>query len=151
MLALRNFRQLPPFLRAVSVVGLLLILASLALSTVLVFHIQPFYPPSAADSSRIQLVSLNLGLVGLIGGMLLTNYNIRMRQLGGIPFPLGTWRSQAIALVVLTAAPLCGLILGLYIPPLTKAYGVAFGISVLGAWIALGGFFWMLLWRPPAR
>lgn len=151
MLVLRNFRHLPPLLRVVSIVGVLLILASLALSTVLVFHIQPFFPQSDADASRLQLVSLNLGLLGLIGAMLLTNFNMRMRQLGGTPFPLDTWRSQMLALMVLTALPLCGLLLALVLSPALKTYGIAFGISVLGMWVALGGFFWMLLWRAPAR
>lgn len=144
----RNFRRLPPLLRVVSIVGVVFILGSLALSTVLVLHVQPFFPLSAVDTSRIQLVSINLGMLGVIGAMVITNYTMRFRQMGGTQFPLDTWKSQSIAILVMAALPLCGLVLALVIPPSLKVYGIAFGISILGGWLALGAFLWMLFWRP---
>lgn len=145
---MRYFRHLPPLLRMASVVGLLLILASLALSTALLFHVQPFLPQAAVDTSRMQLVSMNLGLLGLVVVIVILNHNIRFRQLATAQFPLSNWQSQLLAIAVLWVLPLCALAVALFFPPSLRIYSIAFGISVFGAWMTLGAFFWLLLWRP---
>ena len=131
-----------------SVVGILLIVTSLALATVLFFHVQPFFPQSAEDTSRAQLVSMNLGLLGLAIVIVITNHNLRFRQMEGAQFPLSNRQRQLLAIVALWALPLCALAVALFFPPSLKIYGIAFGITVFGAWVTLGVFFWLLLWRP---
>lgn len=142
---MRAIRRLPPLLRAVYGWGFLYILVSLALSTVLLFHIQPFSTLSEADTRRIQLISMGMGVLGLIDIIVVMTYNTRFHQPNRRSFPFDSWQRQALAIVLTSALPLCGLALAIVISPATKAYNFAFGISILGALALLVGMFVMII------
>lgn len=131
---MRFIRHLPPPLRVVGILGFLCILASLVLSTAQVFHLHPFSLPTGVYSSRIQLVAMNLGLLGLAVIFTLNAY--RMRHVN-MRLPLATWQRQARTILFVAILPLVALTLALVIPPTLSIYGIAFGISVLAAVVTL--------------
>ncbi len=144
---MRYFRRLSPFSRVAGALGFLLILASLALASVSLVTSWMSYPHFSADSSRTELVALDLGLLGLVFFTVLNNHTVR-RQLDRRPFPSDSWQGQIPIIMLLAAFPLCALTLAIFIPPTLSVYGVAFGASVLAAMVSLVGQFVLILsWR----
>ena len=144
---MRYFRRLSPFSRVTGALGFLLILASLALATVSLITSWSSYPHFSADSSRTELVAIDLGLLGLVFFTVLNNGTMR-RQLDRRPYPFASWQSQTRIIMLLAAFPLCALTLAIFIPPTLSVYGIAFGASVLAAIVSLVGQFVLILsWR----
>ena len=130
----RRHRQLSLFLRVAHILGLLLILASLAQSTMMVFHLQPFPLLAGVNGSRMELVALDVGLLGLAVIATLSAYQSRHMIMR---LPPTSWQSQARTMVLLAVLPLCGLILALFIPPTRSIYGIAFAVSLLAIFVVM--------------
>ena len=58
------------------------------------------------------------------------------RQPDGESVQFGSWQRQVLALVV-TALPLCGLALALFVPPTAPVFELVFPVSILGAVVLL--------------
>ena len=129
---MRYFRHMSPISRVFGAVGLLLILASFALASASLFMSWMSYPHVAAGLSRADLVSMDLGLLGLAVIIVLNDRNIR-RALDRPPFSPSSWQSQIRIILLVAALPLCGLSLAILLPPSLSIYGLAFGISALAA------------------
>ncbi len=150
---MRDFRRLPPFLRIVSVVGLLFIIGSLILFVAnffafLVFHMS-FHPAillalEPPYDFRALVISVNLCLLSLACSAVVNTYTRRFRQPDQGPLPLSSWRSQARWLALIGALPLCAIILALAISPAATLFGLVFGVSLLGALLFLGAFLAMI-------
>ena len=147
---MRYFRRLSLFSRVAGTLGFLLILASLALATVSLIAFWSSHPHVAADDSRIQLVSMNFGILGL-AVIAVLNANTIRRQLDRRPFSPASWQSQMRAIMLLAALPLCALTWALFVPPSFSVYGLAFGIDMLEAWVLLIALFVLIVRRLPAR
>jgi hypothetical protein len=141
---MRDFRLLPPFLRILSVLGLLfamiplivfiaLFIVSLAnrLSVNLV-NLPPFRLGLPNDA-QLSIIAVNILLIGLACSAVVNTYAKRFRQPSQGPFPLTTWRSQARAIALMGALPLCAIILALVISPALTLFGLVFAVSLLGA------------------
>lgn len=148
---MRYYRRLPPFSREIWIVGLLLTVASLVLSTVLVFQIRPFYPLVSADATRMQLISMNLGMLGFACLVGTIGSTFRLRQWDRLPLPVVSWQSQMRTIMLLAALPLCTLTWALFVPPSLRVYGLAFGIDMLEGWVVLIALFVLIVKRLPAR
>ncbi len=98
------FRRLPPFMRAVNVIGLLLLAASILLNLLLISSWSLFHVPQA-NNGRSGVLALNLVMLGGSCVSVVGAFNERLRQ----PdrrwrIPLDSWQSQAVA-VAFAATP----------------------------------------------
>jgi hypothetical protein len=137
---MRYFRRLPPLLRVASILGLLFPLASLALLvSVLVTSLPSFlqspagFNQSSAGFDRGVVIALNLGAIGGACSTAVNTYSTRFRQPAQGPFLLSSWQSQARAIGLLAALPLCALALAVFIPPTSFAFGLVVLITFLAA------------------
>jgi|GEM_PF-6358904 len=130
---MRYFRRLPPLLRVASIVGLLFALASLALLTKLGVALVTSFPQSPPDFNRMLVIALNLGMIGGASSTTVSTYSLRFRPPAQGPFLLSSWQSQARAIGLLSALPLCALALAVFIPPATFAFGLVVLITFLAA------------------
>lgn len=146
------FRRLPPFLRVVSVLGLLFPLTALVLggaslmafSTSLASSTQP-----PMDILRISAIGMNLGLLGGACTVVLLAYATRLRQAGRGARPLPSWRSQALTLGLLAALPLCAIVLAVVIPATFPVFALAmvldFTVSILGDLVLFVAALWVII------
>jgi len=131
---------LPPLLRVVSIVGLLFLLAAIALMINSFVTGLSSSPHAYRDASRVEAIALNLLWLSLACSFAVNSYSARFRRPDGGPFPLDSWQSQVRAIVLLSALPLCGIALALVIPPTALAFGVVFPIGMLAAVVSLGAW-----------
>jgi hypothetical protein len=130
---MRNFRRLPPVLRVASLLGLQF---PLPLFTLLLISNRWFFPQSGVYASRVAVIALNLGLVGMTCAHVVQTYSARFRQPGSGPFPLEAWQSQVRAIVLPTALTICAIILAVIISPTSSAFEIVFPTSIAGAVVA---------------
>jgi hypothetical protein len=137
---MRDFRRLPLLLRVTSVMGLLFLLAVLALLTdALITWLSPV-PHSSLDSSRVGVIVPNLMLLSLAWSFPVNSYNIRFRRPDRGPLPLDSWQSQVRAIALLSALPLCGIAFALFVPPSSFAFVAVFALFILGAIVAFAAY-----------
>lgn len=119
---MRSFRRLPPLLRVVSILGLVLPLASLALlsQTLSAMLSTSAWP---ADSPRVFAIASSLTLLGLSCGLVVGMYSTRFLHPDQGPFPLDSWQSQVRALVLATVLPLGALAWAVFIPLTQPGFG----------------------------
>jgi hypothetical protein len=146
---MRDFRRLPSLLRVASILGLLFSIASLVLfvAMIVVFitsRRSSLQPP--ADSSRMDDIALNLGMLGGACVFAVNAYRTRFRQMDRRSYRLNSWQSQVRAIGALAMLPLCAIILAVVIPQDSLAYLLVFGVSMLAALALLGAYLWMSTW-----
>jgi hypothetical protein len=146
---MRDFRRLPSLLRVASILGLLFSIASLVLfvAMIVVFitsRRSSLQPP--ADSSRMDDIALNLGMLGGACVFAVNAYRTRFRQMDRWSYRLNSWQSQVRAIGALAMLPLCAIILAVVIPQDSLAYLLVFGVSMLAALALLGAYLWMSTW-----
>ena len=111
---IRHIPRLPPLRRMVSIVGLLLPLASLVL---LMLEFLSRWP-SDSEFNRMLAIALNLTMLGVAGTFAVGTYSMRFRRPDGGPVPLDSWQSQLLRALLLAAAlPLFALALAVVITP----------------------------------
>ena len=141
---MRHFRRLPPFLRAVSILGLLLPIAALALWIPAMITKIPSMalsvPLALWGSDRILGVVLNLITLSGACTFVISTYSARFRQPDRTPVLLNSWQSQARTLALLAALPLCALVLILVIPTDSLAFLLALALSTLAVFMPLVAF-----------
>ena len=110
-----HFRRLPPFLRVIVIVALMLPLAALTLlwQTVPALLSITAWP---ANSQRVFAITSSLVLLGLSCSSVVATYNTLFRHPDQGPFPLDSWQSQVRALVLATFLPLGALAWAVFIP-----------------------------------
>lgn len=134
---MRYFRQLPLFLRVMSVLGLVFGLASvLMILAMIVLFITggDVFRQELSNDHRAFTIALNLSMVGQACAIAVHRYTTRFRQPYLERFPLDSWQRQARAIALLAALPLCAIILAAVIP-LTQdaAYLAVSLISIIAA------------------
>jgi hypothetical protein len=148
-MSMLNFRRLPLFLRVVGILGLLLALASLVMFSALVVSFITGGGVSRqglANDPRLFVIPLNLSMLGLACSFAVNGYRPRFRQPNQRPFPLDSWQSQARAIALLAALPLCAIALAATIAPTQDAaVPMLFAISALGAFALLLAY---VRWLP---
>lgn len=149
MLVSRNFLRLPPLLRVVDIVALLLALAALPLLGIAVATNLPFLPsahPVSLDGGihgmHFLLLGANVALLSIACSQVVDIYGLRFRQPAGGPFPLSSWRSQLRVVALLGALPLGALMLLLILPPGFPAFYLLFAASLLGAVVVFLTWAW---------
>jgi hypothetical protein len=131
---------LPPLLRVLSIVGLLLPLASIVLLQ------QETPSPLASDAEFIRMLAmvLNLTMFGVACSFAVHTYSTRFLRPDGGPVPLAAWQSQLQALLLAAALPLFALALAVVITPATEPrYTNVFLISILAAGVSYGANLWL--------
>jgi hypothetical protein len=138
---LRHIPRLPPLLRMVSTVGLLLPLASLVL--LLLDFLSRL--PSDSEFNRLLAIALNLTMLGVASTFAVGTYSTRFRRPDGGPVPLDSWQSQLLRALLLAAAlPLFALALAVVITPAAyPSYTNLFLITILAACVSYGANLWM--------
>src|SRR5258706_2791119 len=129
--AMRYFRRLPPLLRVASILGFLFPLASIVVLLGLVSTILPSFPQLPGDAFRVLTIGMNLVLLGGACTVAVNTYNTRFRRPDRGPFPLASWQSQVLAIVLLAALPICALVLAVVIPPTALAWLVVIFFTVI--------------------
>ncbi len=141
---MRNFRRLPPLLRVVIILGLVLPLASLALLSRMLpaMLLTSAWP---ADSHRVFAMASSLCLLGLCCSLVVTTYSTRFRHPDQGPFPLDSWQSQVRALVLATVLPLGALAWAVFIPLTQPGFGNnGFFIISVAAVVPVVASLWVL-------
>jgi hypothetical protein len=136
---MRESPRLPPYLRVVGLLGAVLLGASIFLFSNLYSTILSSLSPA---SWRVLMMAVNLLILALTCLTIVRLYHIRVRMppSEGGPFPLNGWKSQVAVVVVWTVIPLTAVVLAIFIPPTTDAFGFVFpatmlaGIALLTAW-----------------
>ncbi len=137
---LRHIPRLPPLLRVLSIVGLLLPLASL----VLLQQETPSRLASDSEFIRVLAMVLNLTMLGVACSFAVHTYSTRFRRPDGGPVPLAAWQSQLQALLLAAALPLWALALAVVITPAAQpGYTNVFLISILAACVSYGANLWL--------
>jgi hypothetical protein len=133
--------RLPPLLRVVSIVGLLLPLASLIL--LMLDFLSRL--PSDSEFNRLLAIALNLTMLGVASSFAVGTYSKRFRRPDGGPVPLDSWQSQLLRALLLAAAlPLFALALAFVITPAAfPRYTNVFLITILAACVSYGANLWM--------
>jgi hypothetical protein len=147
----RNFRRLPPHLRVVSILGLLLSLVSLALLGSALIAKALSFPLALWDSDHIYLIGVNLSMLSLACTLVGNTYSVRFRHPDSGPFPLSSWQCQARTLALLAALPLCALALTTVSPSDSLASFFAGVFSMFGAVIMLMASIWAFAQEPSGR
>lgn len=132
-----SFRRLPPVLRAVS---LLRPLCPLGLFVAFAYTASVGTWSSAHEglsASRVAVIAINLGVVGLGCSAVVYIYNSRFRQPDRATFPLASWQSQVRTMLALTIIPVAALVLAVAIPPTARAFELVFPASIIGAIVCL--------------
>jgi len=88
-----------------------------------------------ANASRLEVIALNLGVLGLGCVGIVHVYNSRFRQPDRERFPLESCQSQARTMLALAAIPVCALVLALAIPPTASAFQFVFPVSLIGIFV----------------
>jgi hypothetical protein len=123
---MRYFRRLPPLLRAASIVGLLFVLAAIAL----LLTYLAIGPYAHRESSKITLIAVNLTLLGQACSTAVNCYSTRFRWPDRRQLPLDSWQSQVRVIALLSVLPLCAIALALVVPSTSFALVVVFLISL---------------------
>src|SRR5260370_42440786 len=111
------FCRLPPLLRVASLFGLRCSLASITLLVSALVRSLRSLPKSSPDFGREVVIGLNLVMLGGACSFAVNTYSTRFRRPDRGPFPLASWQSQALAIVLPAALPICALALAVVIPP----------------------------------
>jgi hypothetical protein len=134
---MRYFRHLPPLLRVMSLVGLLLPLTSIVVLLGLLNTLLPSFPQWPVAADPVLGIALNLGLLGGVCSYVVGAYTLRFRRPGSGSYPLALWQSQVRWWCALAALPLCGLAVAVFLPPtplvgfvLPVLYLLALGVYV---------------------
>jgi len=90
-----------------------------------------------ANASRLEVIALNLGVLGLGCSAVVHIYNSRFRQLDRATFPLESWQSQVRNILALAVIPVCALVMAIVIPPTARAFQLVFLASIIGAFVCL--------------
>lgn len=145
---MRDFRRLPPLLRTATIFALLFALAGIALLVgAFVTGLSSFPPRWSVDSSRVEVIGLNLVLLGGSCSFVDQAYSARFRRPGRGPSPLDSWQGQVRAIALLAALPLCALALAAVIPPTSSAFEIVFPVTLIGALASFGANLWMVSGR----
>jgi hypothetical protein len=129
---MRYFRHLPPLLRVMSILGLLLPLASIAVLLGLLIPLLTSFPvwPVEADSALGIAAPLSLGLLSGACAFVVNVYTLRFRRPGSGPYPLASWQSQVRWWGALAALPLGALTVAVFLPP-TPLLGFVLPLLIL--------------------
>lgn len=135
---MRYFRRLPPLLRVVSLLGLLIALASIAvLIEALLMSLSSAPPHWSADGSRLLAIGLNLGMLGGACSFAVNTYSLRFRRPDRGTFALESWQSQVRAITLLAALPLGALVMVLVVPLSFPTAFLPLGLTMLAAVVLL--------------
>lgn len=128
---MRRFRQLPPFLKVVFSVGLLCLVATLALivTSCVIWLVDR---PLPASNYRWEIVWINLLMLGNLYTAVTNTYLKRFDLVPPNPLPLDSLREQALAVLLPSVTPLGAIALAFVIPPESDWFGLVFGVSLLG-------------------
>jgi hypothetical protein len=139
---MRYSRRLPPFMRVVIALALLLCVAEFVLLLLAKLYWSPLHVPSA-DFGRLVIIASYLASLDLACIDVIVFVSIRMLMPGRRwRIPLDSWQSQARALALAGVGPLCGLIV-------TLANAPSFGATSASAAINAVALCWPLAVMAP--
>ena len=130
-----GFLRLPPVLRVASLLRPLLPLGLFATFAPMVTEAAWWPGSEVAHAIRLEVIALNLGVLGLGCVGIVHVYNSRFRQPDRERFPLESWQSQVRTMLALAAIPVCALVLALAIPPTASAFQFVFPVSLIGIFV----------------
>ncbi len=128
-----NIRRLPPFLKVVFSVSLVCVVAAFAIHATLGTGWLIHRPLSTAGQKRWDDISFNLVMLGLAYSAVTNAYARRFQAHPPNPLPLDSMRKQVLAVLLLSAAPLCAIALEFVISPESAWFGVVYAVALLGA------------------
>jgi hypothetical protein len=139
---MRSFRRLPPFLRAVSVLGQLSLLAAVGVMTWTILATRG-EDQSAARREWNQGTAIGWSLVvlGMACLPLLLAYNARFARRPTRRAPLtDAWQTQLKVALALAALPFCTLVCALLIPSTSSLFQVVYALGFLSLLILMAAW-----------
>ena len=149
---MRYFDRLPPLLQVAVILGLMLLVAGIAVAgfapIVFVFALiasqSSASPPWYLDPIRLFVIALNLVVVAFACFFAVISYSRRFRRPDRGPFPLDSWQSQVRVIALLAALPLGALVVVLVLPLGWPADFLAIGITLLAVVALLAAYVWLI-------
>ena len=139
---MQQFRRLSPLLRALGLLGLVLLVASLGVSTWMLVLFREHQGLSATPWQIVGPAFLALALACNWPGVA---YGFRFRlPARALPW-LDTWRGQLAATVGLAVLPLGSVAAALLIPPDSLFFALAFLLDMLALLVLLAAYVWALV------
>ncbi|HEX9413030.1 MAG TPA: hypothetical protein VF916_05960 [Ktedonobacterales bacterium] len=139
---MQSFRRLPPFLRAVSVLGQLSLLAAVGVMTWT--HLATRGEDQSAarrEWNQGTAIGWSLLVLGLACLPLLLAYNARFARRPTRRAPLtDAWQTQLKVALALAALPFCTLVGALLIPSRSSLFQVVYALGVLSLLVLLVGW-----------
>jgi hypothetical protein len=131
------FRRLPPLLRMISLLSLLLWLTALVLILEGLPIIPTSFPRVPVDAHRAGDIGMILLILSFACSFVVNNYTLRFRRPGRQAYPLDTWLSQMRWWLLLGALPLCALTVAILLPR-TPLFDLMLFLPTVLAMLVLG-------------
>lgn len=132
-----NFRRLPPVLRVASLLRPLFPLGLFAAVALMVAAGAWSSGQEMVWSSRMEVIAVNLGVLGLGSSLVVHAYNSRLRHLGAEAVPLASWQGQVKTLLALATIPVCAIVMAVVISPTVDAFQFVFPASLVGVFVCV--------------
>ena len=139
---MQSFRRLPPFLRAVSGLGQLSLLASVGVMTWTYLATRDEDQSAASRGwNRGWAIGWSLLVLGMACLPLLVAYNARFARRPSRRAPLtDAWQTQAKVALALAMFPLCALVCALLIPSTSALFQVVYPLNFLSLLILMAAW-----------
>ena len=134
-MSMRRIRQYSLFYKVVFCLGLLCVVAAIAIHTTLGGG-WLIYRPMTAAQNRWDDISMNLLTLGLVYSAFTNAYARRDQAHPPNLLPLDSMRKQGLAVLLFSAAPLFAITLAVVISPKSEWYAMFFVVSLVG-WVSM--------------
>lgn len=139
---MRAIRRLPPFLRALWVLGHLALLTD---TGVLAWWFPNLHEDDLSLGSHVAAILLALLLLVLACTLMIAAYNLRFERPGrSAPWP-DSWRVQLTVVLALAALPLCSLVFALVVPPSPSMFDILFALQILSILVLATASIWVFV------
>lgn len=116
-------------------------LTGIALLDVAIVMNLAIFHQSSLDAFRVQIIAANLGLLCFVCAFAVRLYSARFPHPDSSPLSLNSLQSLIGVTALVTALPICAIVLALIISPASDAFQIVFPISIIGAVVLLVAYF----------
>ena len=138
---MRAIRRLPTFLRALSLLGMLALLAAVSVLT----WASRVLPGDYQSFGQRFTLCMFLLMLAMACNVMVIAHNLRFKHPGrSAPWP-DAWQVQLTVVLALAALPLCSLLFALLVPPSPSMYDMLLALQILATIVLAAGCIWVFV------